>query len=183
MIRRILKMRVSTSTSIHKRILGRADLFYTCVQSIAALAKAGYRVLDMSFASYTRGALPMTRSDWEDWVKRQKEVSESFGIEYYQGHAHFYNPDGLSSDAEAWNEELIRRSIIGAGMLGVKWLVIHPYSVNDGIWYSRQKSLAKNVEAYQKYGELAVKHHVGIAIENMIDINRCVVMPVRPRNC
>jgi hypothetical protein len=71
-----MAIRLSTSTCIHERVRWGSELFYTCEDSIRACAKAGYKVLDMNFASYSRGALPMTQPDWEDWVKRNKEVAE-----------------------------------------------------------------------------------------------------------
>ena len=162
-------MRLSTSTCIHERVLWGKELFYTCEDSIRACVKAGYRVLDMNFASYSRGTLPMTQPDWEDWVKRQKEVADELNVEWNQGHAHFYRWETAGEDEREWHEELIRRSIIGAGIMGVKWLVIHPGTVSDDIWYSHEKSLEANLKAYRRYGELASKHNVGIAIENMIE--------------
>jgi len=128
----------------------------------------------MNFASYSRGTLPMTQPDWEDWVKRNKEVADSLGIEWYQGHAHFFEWNGLTPEQREWNDELVRRSIVGAGIMGVKWLVIHPGNVKDETWYSYRKSFAANLETFKKYAEIAAKHNVGIAIENMIErsVNR-----------
>lgn len=162
-------MRLSTSTCIHEKILWGKEMYYTCQQSIETCAKAGYKVLDMNFASYSRGTLPMTQPDWEDWTKRIKEFSDGLGIEYSQAHAHFYSWLHAAPGEIEWNEELIRRSIIGAGIMGAKWLIIHPGTVNDGTWYSRKDSLAKNVEYYQRYAELASRFGVGIAVENMIE--------------
>jgi L-ribulose-5-phosphate 3-epimerase len=162
-------MRLSTSTCINERVLWGKDIFYTCEQSIKACAKAGYRVLDMNFASYSRGSLPLTQPDWEDWIKAQKELSDLYGIEYSQAHAHFYEWENVFGGNEAWHEELIRRSIIGAGIMDAKWLVIHPVSFADETWYSHQKSLTQNVVVFQKYAELAAANNVKIAIENMIE--------------
>ncbi|NLK07317.1 MAG: sugar phosphate isomerase/epimerase [Firmicutes bacterium] len=162
-------MRLSTSTNIYEKVCWGKEVVLTCEDSITVCYNAGYRVLDMNFATYSRGTLPMTQPDWEDWVKRQKEHGDSYGIEFSQAHAHFYNWEGLTEEEKQWNEELIRRSIIGAGLMGANWLVIHPGSVKDGIWYSHAKSLKINVEVFKKYGELAAKHNVGIAIENMIE--------------
>ncbi len=160
---------LSTSTCIHERVRWGSDLFYTLEDSIRACAKAGYRVLDMNFATYSRGRLPMTQADWKDWVKRNKEVADSLGIEWYQGHAHYFSWPGLTSQEREWHEELMRRSIVGAGIMGVKWLVMHPGHVLDETWYSYRKSLADNLEAFARYGELAAKYNVRIAIENMIE--------------
>jgi len=162
-------MRVSTSTCIHERALWSSELVYTCRDSIETCANAGYRVLDMNFASYSRGTLPMTQPNWEHWVNEIKEHAENLGVEWMQGHAHFYRWTKASPEEKVWHEELIRRSIIGAGILGVKWLVIHPGTVYDETWYSREKSLQANLEAYQRYAELASRYGVGIAIENMFE--------------
>lgn len=157
-------MRLSTSTCIHERVQWSKELVYTCQESIEACAKAGYKVLDMNFASYSRGSLPMTQPDWESWVREIKELADSLGVEWMQGHAHF-NSQGIAE----WDDELIRRLIIGAGILGVKWLVIHPVTVKDDVWYSHEKSFQVNLESYKKYGELASKYNVGICLENMFD--------------
>jgi sugar phosphate isomerase/epimerase len=162
-------MRLSTSTCIHEHILwDYATMYYSSEQSITACAKAGFEVLDFNFASYSRQTLPMTQPDWEDWVKRQKELSDSLHLEYTQSHAHFYCWNSNLPYTNDWDEELIRRSIIGAGILNAKWLVIHPGNIQDENGYSYKKSLDFNIEQYKKYAELASKHHVGIAIENMI---------------
>jgi sugar phosphate isomerase/epimerase len=162
-------MKVSTSTSIHEYVRWGSELFYTLEESIRACAAAGYEVLDMGFCSYSTQDRPLTQPDWEDWVKRNKEVADELGLEWYQGHAHFF--DWTRTPASQWefNEELVRRSIVGAGIMGVKWLVIHPGTVRDETWYSYADSFNANLEAYKRYGELAAKHNVGIAIENMIE--------------
>jgi L-ribulose-5-phosphate 3-epimerase len=162
-------MRLATSTCINERVLWGKEIFYTCEQSIKACVAAGYRVLDMNFASYSQGSLPLTQPDWVDWIKAQKELSDSYGIEYSQAHAHFYEGEDRFGANEAWHEELIRRSIIGAGIMDAQWLVIHPVSLLDETWYSHQESLAKNVAVFQKYAELAAANNVKIAIENMIE--------------
>lgn len=162
-------MRLSTSTCILEKILWKSDMYYSCKETIEACSKAGYKVLDMNFASYSRGTLPMTKSNWLDWVKGIKDFSNKKGFEYSQAHAHFYNWENISDDKIEWHEELIRRSIIGAGIMGAKWIVIHPGSVNDKTWYSHKKSLKKNTERYNKYAEIAAQNGVKIAIENMIE--------------
>ncbi len=165
-------MRLSTSTCIHERVLWGKELFYTCQDSIKACVEGGYRVLDMNFASYSRGTLPMTQPNWESWVKEQKEFSDRLGVEWNQGHAHFYGWESVPEADQEWDEELIRRSIIGAGIMGVKWLVIHPGSLSDNTWYSYDKSLTANLDAYKRYAELAKKNNVGICLENMFEGKR-----------
>ena len=163
-------MRLSTSTCIHEHILwDTANMFYSCEDSIRSIARSGYKIMDMNFASYSLGTLPMTRDNWEEFVKNQKELVDSLGLEVSQAHAHFYGWNGLTAEQKEWNEELVRRSIIGAGIIGAKWLVIHPGTVSDGTYYSYKKSLEENLKYYRALIPLAQKHNVGIAIENMIE--------------
>lgn len=162
-------MRLSTSTCIHEHVLWNKEMRYTCQESVKACADAGYKVLDMSFINYSRDDQPMTKPGWEDWAKDVKATADSAAVEFYQSHAHFYSRANLSEAAIEWNEELIRRSIVAAGIVGAKWIVIHPITVNDGTWYSHKKSLETNIGLYKKYGDLATKYHLGIATENMIE--------------
>ena len=154
---------------IHEKVLWGKDIVFTCKEAVQTCVNAGYKVLDMNFASYSRGTLPMTQPNWEYWVKDVKEFADSLGVEWQQAHAHFYRWIKASPEEKVWHEELIRRSIIGAGILEAKWLVIHPGTVYDDTWYSQAESLKANVEAFQRYAELASKYNVGIAIENMFE--------------
>lgn len=162
-------MRISTSTSIHEYVRWGSEMYYTLEDSIQACAAAGYEVLDMCFCSYSKGNGPLTQPDWQDWLQRAKDVADALELEWYQGHAHFYDWTSIRPQDREHHEELVRRSIVGAGIMGVKWLVIHPGTVRDGTWYSYTDSFRENLEAYKRYGELAAKHNVGIAIENMME--------------
>lgn len=162
-------MRLSTSTSIHQKVLWKDELFYTCEQSLTACSRAGYRVMDMHFGNQSRAGGPMAQPDWEEWVHRQKELADSLGIEFSQAHAPVYIWRDTPAPDTDWNEELVHRAIVGAGILGVKWLVMHSGNARDDIWYSYQKSLDVNCEHFKRYGEIADRYHVGIAIENMIE--------------
>jgi len=162
-------MKVSTSTSIYEYVRWGSTMFYSLEDSIRACAAAGYEVLDMAFNSYSRKGRALAQPDWEDWLKRHKDIACELGLEWYQGHAHFYDWSTAGPAEREFHEEMVRRSIIGAGIMGVQWLVIHPGTIYDETWYAYRKSLQANLEAYRRYGELAAKHNVGIAIENMME--------------
>ncbi|NLJ81025.1 MAG: sugar phosphate isomerase/epimerase [Firmicutes bacterium] len=165
-------MRLSTTLGIHCKSSGKKDKHYSYEDSIRICLDSGYKVLDISFSSHSAGAFRMNQPDWEQSVTQLKEFASALGVEWSQGHAHYYGWETTPESERGWQEELIRRSIIGAGILGVKWLVIHPGSVHDDLGYSREKSLEKNLKAFREYGELAAEHNVGIAIENMFDRGR-----------
>lgn len=167
-------MRVSTSTRICESILrDKQNLYYDMPTAVRMLADAGYKVIDMSFLTYTKADRAMTKQNWQDWVAQVWDTVCQCGLEVSQAHAHSFNPLPNHTPEELeYHEALIRRSIIAAGMMRVKWLTIHPVYVMDDIWFSWRKSLETNLERYQRYGELAAKWNVGIAIENLHGANR-----------
>lgn len=162
-------MRLSTSTRICESILwDKKTLYYDSETTIRKIAAAGYQVIDMSFMTYTKGDRAMTQEDWQSWVARTWDVVQECNLEVSQAHAHAFNPSGKLTEAELnWHEELICRSIIAAGMMRIPWLVIHPVFIMDDVWFSWRKSLEDNLARYRRYGELAAKWNVGIAIENL----------------
>lgn len=162
-------MRLATSTSIHQKLLWKDEMFYSCEESITACADAGYKVLDMHFGNFSRDGQPMAQQDWKSWINRQRELADSWAVEFSQAHAPTYVWAGASDLETNWNEELVQRAIIGSEIIGVKWLVMHSGSMRDDTWYSYKKSLKANREHFLRYAEIAHKHKVGIAIENMIE--------------
>lgn len=92
--------------------------------------------------------------------------------EIHQAHAYWtignaFNADLTRSDGEL-GEELMRRSVLAAEALGVKWMVVHPYTVRrNGGGYDYRKSFEYNKEYMKHWGEIFADHHVGMAIENM----------------
>lgn len=167
-------MRLSTSTRICESILwDKKTLYYDAETTVRKIAAAGYQVMDMSFMTYTKGDRAMTREDWRSWVDKIWDVVQECDLEVSQAHAHSFNPLPKHTEEDIQrNDTLIERSILAAGIMQVPWLVIHPVYIMDGTWFSWRKSLEENLRRYQRFGELAAKHNVGIAIENLHGSNR-----------
>ena len=91
-------------------------------------------------------------------------------VEFSQGHSYFYNfCDDNIKDRET-EDEFIRRSIIGASVLGIPWLVIHAGTDFDSATPVKS-SKEKTIEYLKPRLELAARYHVGIAIENLWELN------------
>lgn len=158
------------STAIRRADISSPESLRTSFQTILTSSqRAGFEVLDFSFSQYTRQPSPILEPGWEDWWKRFNEVAQECEVTWSQGHAHFVNWELEGVDSWLWNDELVRRSIVGAGILGVPTLVFHPKTWPDASWYSRKASLATNVECFKQYAEWAAPYGVTIAIENMIE--------------
>ena len=163
------EMKVSTSTNICNHVRWTTER-YTSEEAIRAIAEAGFGAVDLDMAFWGLSTDPMAGDDWKDWVLRQKACAEEVGLSFSQGHAHFYGNEHceqLSEEEHEARAKTILRDIEGAGICKVGWLVMHPESYCDGVWYSRKLSMEKNVEQFRRYGEAAARHGVGIAVENM----------------
>ncbi|HHY09629.1 MAG TPA: sugar phosphate isomerase/epimerase, partial [Firmicutes bacterium] len=128
--------------------------------------EAGFQILDMPFAQYTRNPSPLRQGGWFAWLERLKFTAKEIGVQWGQGHAHFFAGPPTNED-----DELMLRSIQGAGLLGVKWLAVHPISVWKDSIYSREESLLANLKMLRKYGEWAKSAGVKLAVENVFGQN------------
>ncbi len=164
-------MKLTAMTGIHSYDLGKPGSV-SMEAAVRACAKAGYQYADTAFCSWLRPGLPMVQDDWEDWIRSLKEVGEEVGVTFPQAHAYYTRGDAFYADMTRTDgeycEEYMRRSVIAAEILGVKWMVVHPYTVRLERWYDYRKSLAYNTEYFKRWGEFFAEHHVGMAIENMI---------------
>lgn len=161
-------MRLSTSTCIY---FNRPDgTKASILDSVELCSQAGYRVMDMNFHDCSVFDTPFKKPEWKDWIYQIKEKADSCGIEFSQGHSHFYNfCDSHVPNKEAL-DEYIRRGIVGASILGIPWLVIHAGTDFDSPTPVKS-SKEKTIEYLKPRMELAAKYHVGIAIENLWELN------------
>lgn len=161
-------MRLSTSTNIY---FNRPDNVKAKIQdSVSLCAEAGYRVMDMNFFDCTTFKLPFVTDEWEKWIYDIKDLAKKKQIEFSQAHANFYNFCDPNAENKECLDRMVLRSIDCASILGVKWVVIHagtdfesPMLVKD--------SKEKNIEYFKPVLEHAASKNVGIAIENLWDLN------------
>lgn len=163
------KIKISTSTNICNHILWNVE-HYSSEDGIREIAKAGYDAIDLDLAFWGLTANPIAEDNWREWAMLQKQTADEVGLPITTGHAHFYSSEHcelLPEEEHEMRSKMIMRDIEAAGICGINWLVMHPESYCDGVYYSRKLSMEKNLEKFKRYGELAAKHGVGIAVENM----------------
>lgn len=161
-------MRLSTSTNIY---FNRPDGSKAEIaNSIMRCAQAGYRVMDMNFHDCCTFRNGFVTEHYQDWLEEIALCARNFGVKFSQAHAPFYN---FCDDAFARREEmdrLIRRSIQCAAKLDIPWVVIHAgtdFTAAD--W--QKSSLEKNLRYFLPLADFAAGEGVGIAIENLWDLN------------
>ena len=160
-------MRACASTNSHEIHSRSNKIEYSCTDSLRALRKAGFDAADLCFCSFARGSYPLTQPNWRDWCKHIQETAAEIGIATDQAHAPFYNllDDGTEP---VHDRDMMERAIEAAHICGVKWMVFHPFQVEENNWYSHAKSLERNICIFREYAELCREKGVHIAIENMV---------------
>ena len=81
--------------------------------------------------------MPLAGEDWQSWVEGIAALSAKLGMEFSQSHAHFYNFLNPAIENRAFHDEMIRRSCIASGMLGVKWMTVHAATETQTKGYSQ----------------------------------------------
>lgn len=137
-------------------------------EQIRRVADGGFMHLDMNFWDWSHDPRsPFMQDDWREWVKRIACEAERCRVTFTQAHAHVYN--FYQFDRDSVHERQILRSIEGAGMLNIPWIVLH-LSGKPGYAETeegRAEYFADNVAYIRDKCEYALKYNVGIAIENM----------------
>ncbi len=162
-------MLLSTSTNIAAFCPdGTKNTFETCIKMCA---QAGYKVLDINFCEAMNPTSEIRGDNWEEYIKNAGKVAQECGIELTQAHLPYYDAFADNDEEKVkMLEKLIQRSIIGCGMLGVKWAVTHPCT--DYRYADMNASKQRNLEYYTPHIELAKSVGVGIALENEFEYTK-----------
>ena len=163
-------MQPCTSTNIHEIYLDD-PYYFTIEESLYACHEAGFQAVDLNLHTADLPGRPLADDlTWRSWVAKVASIRDELGITFPSAHTYFYVWPVTDAKELARHEELLCRSIEAAGMLGVEWIVVHPYSVCDDAWYSRRRSLEYNLVYMRKYAQIARKYpNLGLAIENMVE--------------
>ena len=165
-------MRLSTSTNIMNFSLGKPYMV-TMEHAISVCAAAGYRYLDANLCGMSRKdklVSPMTQDTWEQSAKAWRAQADAIGVSFCQGHAYF-SVDGPIAvggvPGGEFGEDMMRRSVLAAEILGVKNLVVHPASVVRDGQVLDEETYAFNLAYFRRWHAFFHAHHQTMAIENM----------------
>ena len=166
-------MRLSTTTCIANFDL-RKPYMQMMESAIITCAAAGYHYLDANLCGLSRPGkpvCPMTLDSWEESARGWKTLADSLGVEFLQGHAWFSveGPVQKGTVPEGdFGEEMMRRSMLAAEILGIRNLVVHPYSVYENGAADPQETFRSNLEYFGRWGDAYREHGLNMAIENML---------------
>lgn len=161
-------MRLSTSTSFFGN--HRDGSYIPFKESLRRCYEAGFRVLDACFCHALFGKTDLVRVDWRRAIEELRDEAEKLGVEFTQSHPVFLpgHIEQHPAEKQVVYREMMERSIIASGMLGVKWAVLHPLEARPRT-FDTDASIRENLALHGWVVELAMKHNVGIAFENMIE--------------
>ena len=130
---------------------------------IEAMAKTGFRHLDMSFYSVIYKGSPWIApgDGWKKEVEDSLEAAGRFGFDFCQAHS----PDGEHFQEGEARDALIlatKRTIEACAMLGVPHTVIHA----AGCGPSEAEFRRRNIAFYRLFEEVAEKFGVDLLTEN-----------------
>jgi len=146
-------MKISTQT------LRLANTFGD-IEAVKFLCELGYDSIDYSFFGSRAKGLPLENDNFFNHLRDLKKLAESYGVTFNQTHAPFGSYIEGDDDFNNWVKPLIIKSIEASGILGAKYVIVHPFVVSKN-----QKQA--NIDFFNSLLPHAKKHNVKIALENM----------------
>jgi len=148
---------------MRKRIVTTTSVFepgYPGEKAIERLAGLGFESLDMALDYWVKPDSPFLNEGYLQWAKGLRAKAEQTGISYTHAHA----------PGEAAGNPHILRSIEVAGVLGAKFMVLHPqWRREDGsILEDEEEFIQRNAEAVRPWLETAERCGVVILTENLL---------------
>ncbi len=150
-----------------KKSISIDDRFFHDLSHLQGLRAAGFDAVD-----YSVGWRHLLVDNCEAEIERAKENLAVSGIECYQIHLPCYNIFLQPDCTDEKTERDFHRAIEVAGMLGVKWAVVHSMGTVDS-GHSREWVIQQNIDNFLRYLETAEKNGVGIALENIPRFGDC----------
>lgn len=130
---------------------------------------AGFDHIDINFWDWGHSAeSPFYGDHWLNWVDGIAQWGAANGVRFHQAHAMVFNPFDESVESRR-KAESAGRALIGAGMLGIEWVVFHPFYIPGA---DRETLLRRNLDRLRPFAHLAAENKTGIAIENMNDYGK-----------
>lgn len=146
------------------------------LNSVRRTNAVGFKVMDFCMCPFQRHETEMLGDDWEEKTYEIANEAAKLGVEFSQSHLPYAKPltrrKTAADEGCEKNEFFIwatERAIRISGMLGVKWAIVHPVQLCADA--DVERDVKYNHEIYDKYATMASKLGVGLAFENMADVD------------
>jgi sugar phosphate isomerase/epimerase len=142
----------------------------TAVEAVERLAAVGFRRLDFNFVDWCYPDSPFVGSDWRRWLEAVRERAEKLGVRFTQAHGPIF--DKWADTARTrWLTSLSPRSVEGAAMLNVPWIVFEPETATGPFDRAHLEALReRNLTWFDPLVDVAEREGLGLALENVTDL-------------
>ena len=148
------------------------------VQSLRKTHAIGFDAIDFCMCPMQRNETELCRDDWEAQLERIVAVKEELGLDIAQSHLLYpkvavrrKSPTDEGCELNEFFMKMNERAVRVSGALGVKWAIVHPVEASGSDEISTKANLDYNHQIYEPVIRLASSLGVGIAFENMADVD------------
>lgn len=147
------------------------------------LKEHGFSCIDYGMADTDAPIYSLDDNQFEEFLKKEKELADRAGIEVSQVHGPWrYPPRDLSEEDRAERLEKMKKSIKAASLLGCKFWVVHPimpYTTADLKQNKAQETWEMNLQFMKELLKTAKEYDVVICLENMPMLNFSISTPTQ----
>lgn len=165
-------MLVSANHGLHGNRVGK--IRYTAFEAVEFLGKAGFEAVDVNFCCTTRRGPnheTLLDGDWRENIRKLKKELDDRGMVSESTHA----PRACFDEPRDVYEELLRRTIEAARILGARYVVVHPWVSED-----KTRTLTEETIRYFAVFEACAKEQgVTLAVENMVSTSPEQLLAIR----
>ena len=140
-------------------------------RAVERLADAGFGALDFNFVDWCFEGSPFVGAGWERWLTGVRARADAFDVRFSQSHGPIFNKFE-ESERNRRLTMLSHRSLEGAALLGIPWVVFEPETLAGAFDAEHMAHLKqRNLDWFGALLPTAEKSGVGIALENTTDMH------------
>ena len=169
-------MKLSTMTNLFYP--KEADCLDGFARSLRKTHEMGFDAIDFCMCPMQRGDTELCSDDWEAHLEKIVAVRDELGLDIAQSHLPYPKvavrrklPTDEGCEQNEYFVKMTERAVRISGALGVKWAIVHPVEASGADEVSFEENIAYNHKIYEPVIDLASSLGVGIAFENMADVD------------
>ena len=169
-------MKLSTMTNLFYP--KEADCLDGFARSLRKTHEMGFDAIDFCMCPMQRGDTELCRDDWEAHLEKIVAVRDELRLDIAQSHLPYPKvavrrklPTDEGCEQNEFFVKMTERAVRVSGALGVKWAIVHPVEASGADEDSFAENIAYNHKIYEPVIRLASSMGVGIAFENMADVD------------
>jgi sugar phosphate isomerase/epimerase len=147
-------------------------------RSLRRTHEIGFDAIDFCMCPMQRGETELCRDDWEAHLEKIVAVRDELKLDIAQSHLPYPKvavrrkaPTDEGCEQNEYFVKMTERAVRISGALGVKWAIVHPVEAVGADEISTKANLDYNHKIYEPVIRLASSLGVGIAFENMADVD------------